>query len=172
MLYSRLTKKKKGYEVDKFVPYVIKMCLISAVLLAFTIRLAQHKRIPMVLVWIVVIVIVYAYISQKTTIDRHFYDVGGNEKANILYGINANRVYVKAYTNVAFLAAIAGMITIARLNAANPTAGTSYEMDAIGACFIGGASAYGGIGTIPGVIIGATLKIGRASCRERVLRLV
>ena len=55
------------------------------------------------------------------------------------------------------LAAIAGMVTVARLNSANPTAGNSYEMDAIGACFIGGASAYGGTGTVPGVIVGATL---------------
>ena len=86
-----------------------------------------------------------------------FYAVGGNEKATKLSGINTNRVYFLAYLNMGLLAAIAGMVTVARLNSANPTAGNSYEMDAIGACFIGGASAYGGTGTVPGVIVGATL---------------
>ena len=80
-----------------------------------------------------------------------------NEKATKLSGINTNRVYFLAYLNMGFLAAVAGMVTTARLNSANPTAGTSFEMDAIGACFIGGASAYGGTGTVPGVIIGALL---------------
>lgn len=83
--------------------------------------------------------------------------IGGNEKAAQLSGINTNKVYFFAYANMGLLAAFAAMVTIARLNSANPTAGDGYEMDAIGSCFIGGASAYGGSGTIPGVIIGATL---------------
>ena len=72
-----------------------------------------------------------------------------------LSGINTNKVYFLAYLNMGLLAAIAGMVTMARLNSANPQAGTNFEMDAIGSCFIGGASAYGGTGTVPGVIIGA-----------------
>jgi putative multiple sugar transport system permease protein len=72
-------------------------------------------------------------------------------------GINTKKVYFIAYANMGFLSAIAAMITIARLNSANPTAGDGYEMDAIGSCFIGGASAYGGTGTVTGVVIGATL---------------
>ena len=87
----------------------------------------------------------------------YFYAVGGNEKATKLSGINTNRVYFLAYLNMGLLSAVAGMITMARMNSANPQAGTNFEMDAIGACFIGGASAYGGTGTVPGVIIGALL---------------
>ena len=94
---------------------------------------------------------IYSYISSKTTTGRYFYAVGGNEKATRLSGIDTNRVYFLAYLNMGLLAAVAGMITVARLNSANPTAGNNYEMDAIGACFIGGASAYGGTGTVPGV---------------------
>ena len=120
-------------------------------------RLAQYKGIPNSLVWIAVVIAVYTYIASKTTVGRYFYAVGGNEKATKLSGINTNRVYFLAYLNMGFLAAVAGMVTTARLNSANPTAGTSFEMDAIGACFIGGASAYGGTGTVPGVIIGALL---------------
>ena len=104
-----------------------------------------------------IFVLVYGYITSKTTIGRYFYAVGGNEKATKLSGINTNMVYFIAYTNMGFLAALAGMLTIARMTSAQPTYGQNYEMDAIGSCFIGGASAYGGVGTVPGVIIGAVL---------------
>ena len=117
-------------------------------------RLAQYKGIPMILIWVAVIVLIYGYLTSKTTVGRHLYAIGGNEKAAQLSGINTNKVYFIAYANMGLLAAVA---VIARLNSANPTAGDGYEMDAIGSCFIGGASAYGGSGTIPGVIIGATL---------------
>ncbi len=136
---------------------LIKMIVICAAVLAFMFRLAQYKGIPNSLVWIVLVIAVYTYIASKTTVGRYFYAVGGNEKATKLSGINTNRVYFLAYLNMGFLAAVAGMVTTARLNSANPTAGTNFEMDAIGACFIGGASAYGGTGTVPGVIIGALL---------------
>ncbi len=136
---------------------IVRMILVSAVILAFSYRLAQHKGIPSVLIWVAVVVLAYGYITSDTIAGRHFYAVGGNEKATRLSGINTNRVYFFAYLNMGFLAALAGMVTIARMTSAQPTYGQSYEMDAIGACFIGGASAYGGIGTVPGVIIGAVL---------------
>ena len=82
---------------------------------------------------------------------------GGNEKATRLSGINTKKVYFFAYVNMGLLAALAGILTIARLTSSQPTYGQGYEMDAIGACFIGGASAYGGVGTVPGVVIGAVL---------------
>lgn len=154
---TRMTRAKKGYETTGFAPYIIKILLISAVILAFTYRLAQHKGIPSVLVWVAIVVLVYAYITSNTTTGRYFYAVGGNEKATKLSGINTNKVYFIAYTNMGFLAALAGMVTIARMTSAQPTYGQNYEMDAIGSCFIGGASAYGGIGTVPGVIVGAIL---------------
>lgn len=154
---GRITRAKKGYRVEPLSGALIKMVLICAAVLAFMFRLAQYKGIPNSLVWIAVVIAIYTYISSKTTVGRYFYAVGGNEKATKLSGINTNRVYFLAYLNMGFLAAVAGMVTTARLNSANPTAGTNYEMDAIGACFIGGASAYGGTGTVPGVIIGALL---------------
>ncbi len=154
---GRITRAKKGYRVEPLSGTLIKMILICAAVLAFMFRLAQYKGIPNSLVWIAVVIAIYTYISSKTTEGRYFYAVGGNEKATKLSGINTNRVYFLAYLNMGFLAAIAGMVTTARLNSSNPTAGTNFEMDAIGACFIGGASAYGGTGTVPGVIIGALL---------------
>lgn len=156
-LKGRMNKVKKGYEVPAIGGVLAKMVIISAVIIVFMVRLAQYKGIPNVLIWITAIVLIYWYITSKTTTGRHFYALGGNEKAAKLSGINTNKVYFLAYANMGLLAAVAAMVTMARLNSANPTAGNNYELDAIGSCFIGGASAYGGIGTIPGVIIGAIL---------------
>lgn len=156
-LRSRATKIKKNYAVEAAAPFWIKTALISFVMVAFTVQLARHKGIPTVLIWVLVVVLVYGYITSNTTTGRYFYAVGGNEKATKLSGINTNKVYFLAYTNMGFLAALAAMVTIARLTSAQPTYGQNYEMDAIGSCFIGGASAYGGTGTVTGVIVGAAL---------------
>ncbi|MBQ8527091.1 MAG: sugar ABC transporter permease [Lachnospiraceae bacterium] len=154
---NRMNRAKKGYEMDPLASMIVKTVVICAVVLAFAFRLAQYKGIPTSLVWVLVVVLIYGYITSKTTTGRYFYAVGGNEKATKLSGINTKKVYFIAYTNMGFLAALAGMLTIARQTSANPTQGTNYEMDAISSCFVGGASAYGGVGTIPGVIIGALL---------------
>ncbi|MBO4608328.1 MAG: sugar ABC transporter permease [Lachnospiraceae bacterium] len=154
---NRAVRIKKHYEVEGPISFWGKLVFISAVILAFSFRLSQHKGIPTVLVWVLIVVIVYGFITSNTKTGRYFYAVGGNEKATKLSGINTNKVYFLAYTNMGLLAALAGMVTIARLTSAQPTYGQNYEMDAIGSCFIGGASAYGGIGTVPGVIIGAVL---------------
>ena len=157
VLKGRASRIKKGYETEKLAGVIVKTAIICIVILAFMFRLAQYKGIPNVLIWVLVVILIYSYITSKTTIGRYFYAVGGNEKATQLSGINTNKVYFIAYLNMGLLAAVAAMVTIARLNSANPTAGNNYEMAAIGSCFIGGASAYGGTGTVPGVIIGATL---------------
>ncbi len=154
---GRISKIKKHYEVEKATLFWAKTVIISLVILAFTFRLSQHKGIPTVLIWVMIVVLVYGFITSNTKTGRYFYAVGGNEKATKLSGISTNKVYFLAYTNMGLLSALAGMITIARLTSAQPTYGQNYEMDAIGSCFIGGASAYGGIGTVPGVIIGAVL---------------
>lgn len=151
-----ISKRNSGAQVSLAGP-VVKTVLISGVIGFITYRLAQHKGIPSVLIWVLIIVLIYGYITSNTTVGRHFYAVGGNEKATKLSGINTNKVYFLAYLNMGFLSALAGMVTIARFTSAQATFGQNYEMDAIASCFIGGASAYGGIGTVPGVIIGAVL---------------
>ena len=166
---GRMNKKKKGYELENPTGMIVKTVLISVVILAFAFRLAQHKGIPSVLIWVAVVVLVYSYITSNTTVGRYFYAVGGNEKATKLSGINTNKVYFLAYLNMGFLSALAGMVTIARLTSAQPTYGQNYEMDAIASCFIGGASAYGGIGTVPGVIVGAVL-MGVDQNMQRVVK--
>lgn len=154
---NRISRVKKGYEVDSLTGMIIKTVVICASICVIAFKLSQYKGIPMVLIWVLIVVLIYNYITSKTTIGRYFYAVGGNEKATKLSGINTNRVYFLAYANMGLLAGLAGILTIARLTSSQPTYGQNYEMDAIGSCFIGGASAYGGIGTVPGVIIGAVL---------------
>ena len=157
VLKGRLARSKKGYETESLVITLIRTLVICAVILAFSYKIALYRGIPTALIWAMVIVLVYGYITSKTTTGRYFYAVGGNEKATKLSGINTNKVYFIAYTNMGLLAALAGMLTIARMTSAQPTYGQNYEMDAIGSCFIGGASAYGGVGTVPGVIVGAVI---------------
>ena len=151
------SRKRAGLESDALYKVAVKAVIIVAVVMFFTLRLAQYKGLPMALLWVVAVVLIYTYITSKTTVVRHLYAVGGNEVATRLSGINTKKIYFFAYANMGLLAGLAGILTIARLTSAQPTYGQNYEMDAIGSCFIGGASAYGGVGTVPGVIIGALL---------------
>lgn len=154
---GRINTKKRGYETPPLTGEVVKMVIISAVVLYLTDKLAEYKGIPTSLIWVLLVVITFGYVTQKTTIGRDLYAVGGNKKAAQLSGVNIKKVYFFSYSLMGLLAGLAGTLTIARAASAQPTYGQGYEMDAIGACFIGGASAYGGIGTVPGVIIGALL---------------
>ncbi len=135
----------------------LTLVILVALMVWITYELASYKGIPTVLIWIALVLFVYNYITQNTAIGRYFYAVGGNEKATRLSGVNTKMVYFVAYANMGFLAGLAGILTVARASSAQPTYGQGYEMDAIASCFIGGASAYGGVGKISGVIIGAVL---------------
>ena len=133
----------------------IRVAMIGGAILFVFGRLGQHNGIPAVLILLGVIVIFYSYFTQNTINGRYLYAMGGNAKAARLSGINTKRVMFFAYTNMGFLAGIASLVVVARFNQAGTQAGTGYELDAIGSCFIGGASAYGGVGTIGGAVIGA-----------------
>ena len=154
---SRANKTKKGYRQNSMVADFGRAILISVVLMAYCYLLCQYKGISVMLIWVVVICLIYHFITSKTAFGRYFYAVGGNEKATQLSGINTNKVYFLAYASMGLLAGLCGLLCLARIGSVNGSTGTSFEMDAIGSCFIGGASAYGGVGTVPGVIIGALL---------------
>ena len=154
---SRANKAKKGYRQNSAFADFGRATVISVVLLFYCYLLTQYKGISVMLVWVVAICLLYHFITSKTAFGRYFYAVGGNEKATQLSGINTNKVYFIAYANMGLLAGLCGLLCLARVGSVNGSTGTSFEMDAIGSCFIGGASAYGGSGTIPGVIIGALL---------------
>lgn len=154
---GRVSRKKKGYETGSLTGELTRVIIISALIIWLFYKLANFRGISAALIWIALILMIYAYITKKTTIGRYLYAVGGNEKATRLSGVNTKRIYFFAYANMGLLAGLAGVLTIARATSAQPTYGQGYEMDAIASCFIGGASAYGGIGTVSGMVVGATL---------------
>ena len=135
--------------------FLFKHVIVLAALIGSSLLLAQNKGIPVILVLIAAVVIIYAFIANKTVVGRRIYALGGNEKAAKLSGVNTNRLLFLSYVNMGLLAAVAALVCVARFNSASPMAGTGYELDAIGSCFIGGASAYGGVGTVGGAVIGA-----------------
>lgn len=151
---KRHNKRKLGVKSSTAGMFLFQSAGTFAVINLFTYWLARYKGLPMVLVLLFVLYVVYDFITTKTIIGRHVYAMGGNEKAARLSGVSTNWVLFIAFVNMGFLSAVAGVIFTGRLDAATPKAGTGFELDAIAACYIGGASSSGGIGTILGVIIG------------------
>ncbi len=157
LFLSRSRKARKGYKQEAAATAFAKIIVIDALILYYTWKLAHYKGIPVMAIWVVAVIFIYAFITSKTAFGRYFYAVGGNEKATKLSGIDTKRVYFMAYASMSLLAGLSGMLVAARIGSVNGDTGTSFEMDAIGSCFIGGASAYGGSGTVPGIVVGAIL---------------
>ncbi len=148
---------KKGYEAESLPGVIVRCVLVCAVILLFAYKLAQAGGIPNNLIWVAVILLIYNFITSKTTIGRYFYTIGGSVEATRLSGIDTKKIFFLAYLNMAVLTVISAWMTMGRLSAATATAGNNYEMDAISACVVGGVSAYGGSGTVFGMVIGAAL---------------
>lgn len=155
LVRSRAIKSRNGFEVIPLWMEIVKIGLIVAAIGLLMTRLAMYKGIPIVLVLLASLIGIYTFITQRTIAGRHVYARGGNEKAAHLSGVNTDRVMFWVYTNMGLLAAVAGLVVAGRLNAATPKAGNGFELDAIASCYIGGASASGGVGTVVGAIIGA-----------------
>ena len=154
---NRMNRKKKGYDLESIVSTVVRTIVIGAVVIWLFYMLSRYRGIPTVMITLAAVLLVYTFITSKTVMGRHLYAIGGNEKAAKLSGVNTNKMLFLAYVNMALLAAVAGIAFSARLNGASPQAGQSFELDAIGSCYIGGASAYGGVGTVGGALIGALI---------------
>ncbi len=152
---ARARQERHGLETEPFALFLIKNLLILAGIVALTWLIVSYRGLPNVLIIMGVLIALYAFVTLRTTVGRQVYAVGGNEKAAKLSGINTERLTFFTFVNMGVLAALAGLIFAARLNTATPKAGTGFELDVIAACFIGGASAYGGVGLVSGAIIGA-----------------
>ena len=154
---TRRNKIRKGYRADPLWFVAVKSAIVVAVIMFLTVEFALDGGIPVVVLWILAILIIYGIITEKTTIGRHFMTVGGNAEASRLSGINNKLIMFVAYLNMAILTVIAALVVTARTGAANAFAGQEFELDAIAACIVGGVSAYGGAGTIVGMVVGGTL---------------
>ncbi|RIU94813.1 multiple monosaccharide ABC transporter permease [Oceanobacillus picturae] len=154
-LKIRRTDLKYDFKTLSFPLFIVKLILFTIVINLFTYVLAQYEGIPYVLIVLFVLIIGYTFVMNKTVIGRHIYAVGGNANAAQLSGIKTKKMKFWVFVNMGVLAALCGMIFAGRLNAATPQAGNLFELDAIAAAVIGGASFTGGVGTVFGAVIGA-----------------
>ena len=152
---NRATKAKYTSNILSAPLFTIKLVLIAAVIMLLSYFFASYEGIPIIFIIIVALVVAYSLFTSKTVPGRYIYAMGGNERAAKLSGINTNKVLFLCYVNMGVLTAVAAIASTARLNAASPLAGQGFDLDAISSCFIGGASMYGGAGTVVGAIIGA-----------------
>lgn len=152
---KRAERKKNNFQVNPLPLLIAQIVIVLAAVNIIGYWLAAYKGLPIVFVLILVLVIAYSFYTLKTIPGRYLYALGGNKKAASLSGIDTRKVMFFAYTNMAVLASVAALVTASRLNAASPQSGVNFEMDAISSCFLGGCSAYGGVGTVVGAIIGA-----------------
>ena len=150
-------KTNNKYGFANLVPWqmIAKDVVILAIVWFFFYKLGRYKGIPVQLVVLGVIVAIYHFVTSKTVAGRQIYAMGGNAKAARLSGINTKHVFFWVYVNMGVLASIAGIVLSARQGGANPKMGDGIEMDAIASCYIGGAAASGGVGTIIGAVVGA-----------------
>ncbi len=152
---SRAGRVRHGMDNEPLVFFWIKSLVFAAMIAGFCYLLSSYKGLPNVLIVMLVLMLVYDFVTTRTTLGRRIYALGGNEKAARLSGIKTERLTFYTFINMGVLAALAGLIFAARLNTATPKAGLGFELDVIAACFIGGASASGGVGRVLGAVIGA-----------------
>lgn len=156
-LYFHFSNKKNGLPTSSPIALTIKFLFIAAFINALCWLLAGYKGISFAMLLLVALILIFSFITKKSVFGRHLYAMGGNIKAAKLSGINTNRLMFMVYVITGMMAAIAGILVSARLNASTPKAGFGYELDAIAACFLGGASISGGAGTVFGVLVGALI---------------
>jgi putative multiple sugar transport system permease protein len=154
---QRRKQQQHGVETAPFTLFALKNGLLAALVLAFCYLLATYRGLPNVFLIMFLLAALYAFVTNRTVVGRRIYALGGNEKAAKLSGIKTSRLTLVAFVNMGVLAALAGLIFAARLNTATPKAGLGFELDVIAACFIGGASASGGVGKVTGAVIGALI---------------
>jgi putative multiple sugar transport system permease protein len=152
---GRAERVKHGMDTEPTVFFMLKNLVFAAMIAGFSYMLSTYRGLPNVLIVMLLLMLLYDFVTSRTTLGRRIYALGGNEKAARLSGIKTERLTFYTFINMGVLAALAGLIFAARLNTATPKAGLGFELDVIAACFIGGASASGGVGKVLGAVIGA-----------------
>lgn len=150
-------RKQQEYRI-KTLPlpiFILKNAVLAGVIIYLSYLMASFKGLPNVLIVLFILIVAYTFLANQTTLGRRIFAIGGNEKAAKLSGVNTERLTFYTFMNLGVLSALAGLVFAARLNVATPKAGNAFELDVIAACFIGGASMSGGVGTIIGAVIGA-----------------
>ncbi len=157
MWRSRIGRLRYQQSVEAIPLFALKFLAIAAVTMAFAWKLANYRGLPNVLILLAVLIIVYGIVTTRTVFGRHVYALGGNLSAAQLSGVKVQWVNFGVMLNMGVLASVAGIVFSSRSNGAQPGAGNMFELDAIAACFIGGASTTGGIGTVAGAMVGGLI---------------
>jgi putative multiple sugar transport system permease protein len=154
---SRIARIRYEQPVESFPLFITKIVLVGAVVMAFAWQLAHARGLPIVLIILAVLIITYGVITTRTVFGRQVYAIGGNLAAATLSGVKVRAVNFWIFVNMGFLAGVAGVVFSSRSNGAQPAAGNMFELDAIAACFIGGAAVTGGVGTVVGAMVGGLI---------------
>jgi putative multiple sugar transport system permease protein len=159
LLYTSTQRWRRDHaqsmDTEPFALFIGKNVVFAFLILFFSYKLSWNKGLPNVLIIMGALTLLYTFVTTRTTIGRRIYALGGNRLAAQLSGVRTDRLTFLTFANMGVLAGLAGLIVAARLNSATPSAGNSFELDVIAACFIGGVSASGGVGKVMGVVIGA-----------------
>ncbi|WP_182112133.1 multiple monosaccharide ABC transporter permease [Actinotalea sp. JY-7876] len=154
---SRQARVRYQQAVEAFPLFVLKIVLVAALVMWFAWQLATSRGLPNVLIILAVLILVYGLVTNRTVFGRHVYAIGGNLSAAQLSGVKVRWVNFWIFVNMGFLAGVAGAVYSARSNGAQPNAGQMFELDAIAACFIGGAAVTGGVGKVSGAMVGGLI---------------
>jgi D-xylose transport system permease protein len=151
----RAARTRYGFDVLPLRFEVARLVLVSSATAAFALIMVIYAGIPWSVIWVIVLALIFSFLTNNTTFGRHLYAIGGNPDAARLSGINVPRKTLLLFVIMGVMTAVAGIVYTARLNAATTSAGQNAELDAIAAAVIGGTSLMGGEGTISGAVIGA-----------------
>ncbi|MFC7385715.1 multiple monosaccharide ABC transporter permease [Sphaerisporangium rhizosphaerae] len=154
---TRTARQRYSQSVDPLPVFLLKIIAAAVVVLAIVVQLARFKNLPWVLVLLAALVLGYSMVTNRAVFGRRIYAIGGNLQAAVLSGVKVKSVVFWIFVNMGVLSALAGIIFAGRLNQAGPTAGGSFELDAIAAAFIGGAAVQGGVGKVIGAITGGLI---------------
>ncbi|MBK5201046.1 MAG: sugar ABC transporter permease [Spirochaetaceae bacterium] len=156
-LHENNKKKSYGFSTESAIEEIFKTSVIVLLVWYIMIKFASYNGIPNVMILTVIVIAFYSFISKNTVYGRDIYALGGNRKAAQLSGIDTKKVFFWVYANMGLLSGLAGIVLSARNASATPKAGDGFELDAIAACYIGGAAVAGGAGTIIGAVVGALI---------------
>lgn len=152
---NRRKKLKYHFEVVSKQIFTLQLVFVSAIIAYITWILAGYRGLSWTVIIILLVVIVYHFLTTKTVLGRHIYAVGSNPEAAHLSGINVKKITYIVFGSMGMLSALSGILFTSRLQSATTTAGTLFELDAIAAAYVGGVSSAGGVGKVTGAIIGA-----------------
>jgi putative multiple sugar transport system permease protein len=147
--------RAEGMEAEPMALLVVKNLVFTFIIVGIAWQLSLYKGLPVILVIMACLALFYGFVTTRTVIGRRIYALGGNRLAAQLSGVKTERLTMMTFVNMGALAGLAGLVVAARLNSATPSAGNSFELDVIAACFIGGVSPSGGVGKVMNVVIGA-----------------